>query len=64
MGLTRQIGVSNFTTDLMKQAIAAVGAENIATNQIELHPYLQNQQVVDFATVECAFFLRHDSQST
>ena len=27
LGLTRQIGVSNFTVDLMKQAIAAVGAE-------------------------------------
>ena len=50
MGLTRQIGVSNFTIDLMKQAIAAVGAENIATNQVELHPYLQNRKVVDFAT--------------
>jgi 2,5-diketo-D-gluconate reductase B len=48
-GLTRQIGVSNFTVDLMKQAIAAVGAEHIATNQIELHPYLQNRRVVDFA---------------
>ena len=49
LGLTRQIGVSNFTVDLMEQAIAAVGAENIATNQIELHPYLQNRKVVDFA---------------
>jgi 2,5-diketo-D-gluconate reductase B len=49
MGLTRQIGVSNFTIDLMKQAIAAVGADNIATNQIELHPYLQNRAVAEFA---------------
>ncbi|MBK5511322.1 MULTISPECIES: 2,5-didehydrogluconate reductase DkgB [unclassified Pseudomonas] len=49
LGLTRQIGVSNFTVDLMKQAIAAVGAENIATNQIELHPYLQNRKVVELA---------------
>lgn len=48
-GLTRQIGVSNFTIALMKEAIAAVGAENIATNQIELHPYLQNRKVVEFA---------------
>lgn len=48
-GLTRQIGVSNFTVDLMQQAIAAIGAENIATNQIELHPYLQNRKVVEFA---------------
>jgi len=48
-GLTRQIGVSNFTIELMKQAIAAVGVENIATNQIELHPYLQNRKVTEFA---------------
>ncbi len=48
-GLTKHIGVSNFTIELMKQAIAAVGAENIATNQIELHPYLQNRKVVEFA---------------
>ncbi len=40
LGLTRQIGISNFTIPLMERAIAAVGAENIATNQIELSPYL------------------------
>ncbi|MGG7445837.1 2,5-didehydrogluconate reductase DkgB [Kosakonia oryzendophytica] len=49
-GLTRQIGVSNFTIPLMEQAIAAVGVENIATNQIELSPYLQNRKVVDWAS--------------
>lgn len=48
-GLTRQIGVSNFTIALMEQAIAAVGAENIATNQIELSPYLQNRKVTEWA---------------
>jgi 2,5-diketo-D-gluconate reductase B len=48
-GLTRQIGVSNFSVDLMRQAIAAVGADQIATNQIELHPYLQNRKVAEFA---------------
>jgi len=48
-GLTRHIGVSNFTIALMTQAIAAVGAETISTNQIELHPYLQNRKVADFA---------------
>ena len=49
LGLTKQIGVSNFTIALMKEAIAAVGAEHIATHQIELHPYLQNRKVVEFA---------------
>ena len=49
-GLTREIGISNFTIPLMEQAISAVGAENIATNQIELSPYLQNRKVVDWAS--------------
>lgn len=49
-GLTRQIGISNFTIPLMERAIAAVGAENIATNQIELSPYLQNRKVAEWAT--------------
>jgi len=48
-GLTLEIGISNFTSPLMEKAIAAVGAENIATNQIELSPYLQNRQVVECA---------------
>jgi 2,5-diketo-D-gluconate reductase B len=48
-GLSLQIGVSNFTIDLMKQAIAVVGVDAIATNQIELHPYLQNRKVAEFA---------------
>jgi 2,5-diketo-D-gluconate reductase B len=48
-GLTRRIGISNFTIALMREAIAAVGASAIATNQIELHPYLQNRAVADFA---------------
>ena len=48
-GLAAQIGVSNFTVALMQEAIAAVGAGAIATNQIELHPYLQNRTVAGFA---------------
>ncbi len=48
-GLTSAAGVSNFTNALLAQAIAAVGAASIATNQIELHPYLQNRQVAAFA---------------
>lgn len=49
LGLTLQIGVSNFTVSLMREAIAAVGAGAIATNQVELHPYLQNRTVAGFA---------------
>lgn len=48
-GLTRHIGVSNFNIELMKQAIAIAGPGEIATNQIELSPYLQNRKVADFA---------------
>ena len=48
-GLTRLIGISNFTIAHMEQAISAVGAEAIATNQVEIHPFLQNRKVVDFA---------------
>jgi 2,5-diketo-D-gluconate reductase B len=48
-GLTGAIGVSNFTNALLAQAIAAVGAANIATNQVELHPFLQNRGVAAFA---------------
>ena len=47
-GLARAIGVSNFTMPLLREAIAAVGAHNIATNQVELHPYLQNRALVAF----------------
>lgn len=49
IGLTRAIGLSNFTIELMQQAIDAVGIANIATNQIELSPYLQNKKVADWA---------------
>lgn len=49
LGLTSAIGVSNFTNALLAQAIDAVGAADIATNQVELHPYLQNRSVVAFA---------------
>ncbi|WP_321951109.1 2,5-didehydrogluconate reductase DkgB [Paraburkholderia bannensis] len=51
-GLTKQIGVSNFNIELTKQAIAAVGKDNIATNQIELSPYLQNRKLVNFLQQE------------
>jgi len=48
LGLTRQIGVSNFNIALTRQAINVVGAGEIATNQIELSPYLQNSKLAGF----------------
>ena len=47
-GLSRRIGISNFNIELSRQAVAAVGKGEIATNQIELSPYLQNRKLVDF----------------
>jgi 2,5-diketo-D-gluconate reductase B len=48
-GITRHIGVSNFNTALLGEAIAAIGRENIATNQVEISPYLQNRKLTAFA---------------
>lgn len=48
-GLTRLIGVSNFTVALLRQAVALAGPGEIATNQVELHPYLQNRAVAQAA---------------
>ncbi len=48
-GLTQQIGVSNFTVAQLQEAIRILGADEVATNQIELHPYLQNRKVAEFA---------------
>ncbi|QNH10906.1 2,5-didehydrogluconate reductase DkgB [Xanthomonas sp. SI] len=47
-GLTRQIGLSNFTIALTEQAIAILGADAIATQQIEVHPYLQNRKLIGY----------------
>ncbi|PMZ99034.1 MULTISPECIES: 2,5-didehydrogluconate reductase DkgB [unclassified Pseudomonas] len=47
-GLTRQIGISNFNIELTRQAIPVVGQGEIATNQIELSPYLQNRKLTAF----------------
>ena len=49
LGLTRHIGVSNFNIALLQESIDIVGADQIATNQIELSPYLQNHKLVNFA---------------
>ena len=47
-GLTRQIGISNVTVAQTRQAIEILGAGAIATNQIEVHPYLQNRALIAF----------------
>ncbi|WP_137937947.1 2,5-didehydrogluconate reductase DkgB [Chitinivorax sp. B] len=47
-GLTRAIGVSNFTLRHLQRAIDIVGSHAIANQQIEIHPFLQNRKVVTF----------------
>ena len=46
-GLARHIGVSNFTNAQLDQAIDILGEGEIFTNQVEVHPYLQNRRVVE-----------------
>jgi len=48
LGLTREIGISNFTIAQTRRAIDIVGTGEIATNQIEIHPFLQNRLLVPF----------------
>ncbi|UPG90026.1 2,5-didehydrogluconate reductase DkgB [Luteibacter aegosomaticola] len=47
-GLTRAIGISNFNIEQTRRAIGVVGEGELATNQIELSPYLQNHKLVAF----------------
>lgn len=46
-GLTRHIGVSNFTIGQIDEALTLPGGENIVTNQIEVHPFLANRKLVE-----------------
>ena len=52
-GMTRLIGVSNFTAAQVERAVARLGARAIFTNQVECHPFLQNRVL----RASCA---RHD----
>ncbi len=44
-GLTRKIGVSNFTIEHLEKATDILGEGEIATNQVEVHPYLTNEKL-------------------
>jgi len=46
-GLTKHIGVSNFSMKKLEQLLQMEG-QKPEMNQIELHPYLQQQNLVDF----------------
>lgn len=45
LGLTKEIGISNFTVAQVEQAVGILGQGVIATNQVEVHPYLTNDKV-------------------
>ena len=46
-GKTTSIGVSNFTIDQLKHLLAKAKVPP-AVNQVELHPYFQQQEMVAF----------------
>jgi 2,5-diketo-D-gluconate reductase B len=50
LGLTRLIGVSNFTIALIDKAMRLLGPGGLATNQVELHPYLQSRRLTAACT--------------
>jgi 2,5-diketo-D-gluconate reductase B len=45
-GLAKHVGVSNFTVKLIEEA-AAYSGEPLVTNQIELHPYIDQRKVME-----------------
>jgi 2,5-diketo-D-gluconate reductase B len=47
LGLTRLIGVSNFPIALIDRAVDRLGPGQLATNQVECHPFLQNRRLRD-----------------
>lgn len=46
-GLARRFGVSNFTKTQIDEAVAAVGAGEIATNQVEMNIKFQNRPIAE-----------------
>lgn len=47
LGLCKNIGLSNFTIPLLNQALKLLGEREVITNQVEIHPFLQNRPIVD-----------------
>ncbi|SHH04181.1 2,5-diketo-D-gluconate reductase B [Cognatiyoonia sediminum] len=46
-GLTRNIGVSNFTIRYLDRAVELLGERRLLTNQVELHPFVANTPIVE-----------------
>lgn len=47
-GLTARIGVSNFTKRYIDRALELLGDRPIVTNQVEIHPLMQNGPIVEY----------------
>lgn len=47
MGLCKNIGLSNFTIGLVDHAISLLGNRKLITNQVEIHPLMQNTPIVE-----------------
>ena len=47
-GWTKHIGVSNFPIALLEKTSSLIGREAIATDQVEIHPYLQAPKLVAY----------------
>ena len=70
LGLAANIGVSNFTKKYIDVALKVLGADAIATNQVECHVFLQNRPIVDYCkalniliTAYCPLARGHLSES-
>lgn len=48
-GLTKHIGVSNFTKKYLDRAIELLGDRKLITNQCEIHVFMQNRPIVDYS---------------
>lgn len=49
-GMTRHIGVSNFTIWHIDRALELLGNRKLITNQVEIHALMQNRPIVDYCT--------------
>jgi 2,5-diketo-D-gluconate reductase B len=56
-GKTRTIGVSNFPTDLLQQAVEIVG--DLAANQVEYHPYLDQRPLLNLMREQGLVLIAH-----
>ncbi|WP_370978789.1 aldo/keto reductase [Agaribacterium sp. ZY112] len=49
-GLCKHIGVSNFTQKYIRQTLMMLDERTLATNQVELHAYMQNKAIAKFCS--------------